>query len=118
MIAAISFCVTPWFLALLIWYFSELSVMPCDIKDTVFDGMTVSSDMTDDADFLMKLRNHTYQLAVTHFQPEDPAFHSKKIGHESLFISLTPGNPLAFYPEVHLQDRSPSQIALTKALFS
>jgi len=74
------------------------------IINTVFDGMTVSSDMTDDADFLMKLRNHTYQLAVTHFQPEDPAFHSKKIGHESLFISLTPGNPIAFYPEVHLQD--------------
>ena len=66
--------------------------------------MTISADMTDDADFLAKLKNSTYQLAVTHFAPEGPDFYCKKIGHESLYISLMPGNPLAFYPEVHLKD--------------
>jgi DNA-binding transcriptional LysR family regulator len=74
------------------------------IINNTFAGMTISADMTDDADFLAKLKNRTYQLAVTHFAPEGPDFYCKKIGHESLYISLMPGNPLAFYPEVHLKD--------------
>ena len=74
------------------------------IINNTFAGMTISADMTGDADFLAKLKNSTYQLAVTHFAPEGPDFYCKKIGHESLYISLMPGNPLAFYPEVHLKD--------------
>ena len=74
------------------------------IINNTFAGMTISADMTDDADFLAKLKNSTYQLAVTHFAPEGPDFYYKKIGHESLYISLMPGNPLAFYPKVHLKD--------------
>lgn len=74
------------------------------IINSVFDGMTISADMGDDSDFLDKLENGTYQLAVTHFRPESDHFHSKKCGHEDLFIALEPGNPLAFYPEIHLKD--------------
>lgn len=67
-------------------------------------GGSLSADMTDDSDFLNKLKNGTYQLAVTHFEPDKSVFYSKKIGHEQLYISLTPGNPLSFYPEIHLKD--------------
>lgn len=74
------------------------------VINSVFDGMTISADMTDDADFLEKLENRTYQLAVTHFLPQSDLFYSKKCGHEDLFISLASGNPLTFYPEIHLRD--------------
>lgn len=74
------------------------------IINNVFDGMTLSADMTDDEDFPEKLRKGIYQLAVTHYKPDDELFYSQKCGHESLYISLMPGNPLTFYPEVHLKD--------------
>ena len=74
------------------------------LLNSVFDGMTISADMKDDADFLARLEDGTYQLAVTHFQPESDIFHCKKCGHEDLFISVTPSNPLTFYPEIHLKD--------------
>ena len=74
------------------------------IINSVFDGMTISADMTDDTHFPEKLENGIYQLAVTHFKPESDLFYSQKCGHEDLFISFAPGNPLAFYPTVHLKD--------------
>ncbi len=74
------------------------------VLNNVFDGMTISADMMDDAEFLNRLDNGTYQLAVTHFAPLDPGFHYKKCGHEDLFISVLPGNPLAFYPKISLKD--------------
>jgi DNA-binding transcriptional LysR family regulator len=82
------------------------------ILNTVFDGMTISADMKDDADFLARLEDGTYQLAVTHFKPESDIFYSKKCGHEDLFISVTPSNPLTFYPEVHLKDLNGLSILL------
>ena len=74
------------------------------IINNAFDGMTLSSDMADDEGFLEKLEKGIYQLAVTHFRPDDTLFYSQKCGHESLYISLMPGNPLTFYPEIHLKD--------------
>ena len=74
------------------------------VINNLFEGMTISSDMSDDADFLQKLDDKVFQLAVTHSKPENPIYFSKKIGHESLYIALTPGNPLSLYPEVHLSD--------------
>jgi DNA-binding transcriptional LysR family regulator len=72
--------------------------------NNVFDGMTISADMSDDALFEDKLRQGIYQLAVLHYKPESPDLFCKKIGSEQLYISLPSGNPLAFYPEVHLKD--------------
>ena len=36
----------------------------------------------------------------------------KKCGHEDLFISLMPGDPLTFYPEIHLSDLDGRSILL------
>ena len=66
--------------------------------------MTISADMSDDAHFPDKIKKGIYQLAVVHVKPEDSCFYSMKCGHESLFISVKPGSPLTFYPEVHLKD--------------
>ena len=82
------------------------------IINNAFDGMTLSSDMADDEGFLEKLEKGIYQLAVTHFRPDDTLFYSKKCGHESLYISLMPGNPLTFYPEIHLEDLDGATILL------
>jgi len=74
------------------------------VINNIFEGMAISSVMSDDADFSDKLKDRTFQLAVTHTMPDDPACYSRKIGHERLYIALTPGHPLTAYPEVHLSD--------------
>ena len=69
-----------------------------------FAGLTISADMTDDSSFLEKLERRIYQLAVVHQQPKEKHFYWKKCGHEDLYISLMPENPLALYPQVQLAD--------------
>ena len=82
------------------------------LLNTIFEGMTISADMTDDSDFVNRLKTHEYHLAVLHDDPEDEDIYVKKCGHEDLFISLMPGDPLAFYPEVHLSDLDGKTILL------
>ncbi|HIT05418.1 MAG TPA: LysR family transcriptional regulator [Candidatus Scybalocola faecipullorum] len=74
------------------------------IINSIFEGMTLSMDMMEDSCFTQRLKDRTYQLAVLHQEPDNDLFYSKKCGHEDLYISVQPGNPLAFYPEVHLKD--------------
>ena len=66
--------------------------------------MTISADMSDDADFIDRIKSHEYHLAVLHEKPNDEYIYAKKCGHEDLYISLMPGEPLTFYPELHLSD--------------
>ena len=82
------------------------------IMNTVFDEMTISADMKDDADFPERLRDDTYQLAVTHFPLPQEIFFCKKCGHEDLFLSLSPSSPLASYPEIHLKEIDGTTILL------
>ena len=82
------------------------------IINTIFDGMTISADMTDDSQFVTRLKSHEYHLAVLHEDPKDPDIYAKKCGHEDLYISLMPGDPLAFYPEIHLKDLDGKSILL------
>ena len=44
------------------------------IINNLFDGMTISADMSDDDAFEEMLKDGILQLAVTHKRPEDPAF--------------------------------------------
>ena len=74
--------------------------------------MTISAEMSDDVAFLGKLKSQEYNLAVLHYAPDDPDIYAKKCGHEDLFISLTPGDPLTFYPEIHLKDLDGKSILL------
>ncbi|MBO4650306.1 MAG: LysR family transcriptional regulator [Clostridiales bacterium] len=80
--------------------------------NTIFEGMTISADMTDDVHFVKRLKKHEYHLAVLHEDPKDDDIYVKKCGHEDLSISLMPGDPLAFYPEVHLSDLDGKTILL------
>lgn len=84
--------------------------------NSIFDGMTVSADMMDDEEFPARLESGEYQLAVMHFAPEGRRFFCKKCGHEDLFISVQPGNPLAFYPEIHLRDLDGLSILLLQKI--
>lgn len=82
------------------------------ILNNVFEGMTISSEMKDDTDFLQKLENHEFQLAVVHEKPVDPKFYVKKCGYEDLYINLSPSHPLTFYPEIYLKDLDGQSILL------
>lgn len=82
------------------------------LLNNLFAGITISADMTDDSEFLEKLEQGVYQLVVVHEQPEGENFHWKKCGHEDLYISLMPSDPLAFYPEVRLADLDGMNILL------
>lgn len=84
--------------------------------NSIFDGMTVSADMMDDGEFPARLESGEYQLAVMHFAPDSRRFFCKKCGHEDLFISVQPGNPLAFYPEIHLRDLDGLSILLLQKI--
>ena len=56
------------------------------LLNNVFEGMTLSADMKDDADFFAKLKDRTYQLAVTHTPPKDAnVFHAKNAGTKISF---------------------------------
>ena len=74
------------------------------VINTLYSGMTIAADMTDDKDYEDKLKQGIYQLAVLHYKPDDEVFYSQKCGSESLFMSLSSGSPLSFYPQLHLKD--------------
>jgi len=80
----------------------QIALLP--VLNSAFSGMAISSEIADDSDFLSRLKEGVYQLAVVHNQPEDDAFFFKKCGHEDLFVSLMPGHPLASRPEIQLKD--------------
>ena len=82
------------------------------VINNLFSGMTISSDMMDDSHFEENLLAGVYQLAVMHDKPDSDLLYSKKIGSERLYLSLPSGNPLAFYPEVHLKDMDGMSILL------
>ena len=80
----------------------QLVMMP--IINNVFSGMTISSDMKSDEKFEENLLQGIYQLAITHFKPENEKLFSKNCGSESLYMSFSQSNSLAFYPQVYLKD--------------
>ena len=82
------------------------------IINSLYEGMTISADMSDDALFVERLKTGEYDLAVLHEDPEDGEIFAKKCGHEDLFLSLAPGDPLSFYPEIHLTDLNGRSILL------
>lgn len=82
------------------------------IINNLFAGMTISADMKEDSSFIPKLYDHSYQLAVTHEEPQDQNLYCKKCGHEELYISVKPSDPLSFYPEVHLSDLDGKSVLL------
>lgn len=86
------------------------------IINSIFAGMTISADMMDDIQFLFKLDSGVYQLAVVHEEPSGERYCYKKCGHEDLFASLDPSNPLAFYPEIHLKDLDGLSILLLQGI--
>ena len=84
--------------------------------NSLYGGMTIAADMTDDADYEEKLKQGIYQLAVLHYKPVDDSFYAKKCGSETLYISLPSGSPLSFYPQLHLKDLDGLSILLLQRI--
>ena len=84
--------------------------------NTLYNGMTIAADMTDDSNFEEKLKKGVYHLAVLHGKPADDCFYAKKCGMESLYVSLPSGSPLSFYPQLHLADLDGLSILLLQQI--
>lgn len=72
--------------------------------NTLFNGMSISFDMTDDRFFEERLLQGVYQLAVMHNKPQDVNLYYKKCGSENLYISLPYTHPLSSCQQIHLKD--------------
>lgn len=72
--------------------------------NNLFEGMTISADMKEDNHFPARLLDGTYQLAVLHYPLDDDRFFCQKCGSETLYLSVPPSSPLAFYPKIRLSD--------------
>ncbi len=67
--------------------------------------MTISSELVEKNSAETDLLTGICQLAVTPEQPQNKEqYYVQKCGGERLFLSLMPGDPLTFYPELHLRD--------------
>ncbi len=82
------------------------------IINNLFEGMTISADMKDDARFLDLLAEETYQLAVMHEAPADARFYAKDCGRETLYLSVPTDSPFAFYPRLTLADLGDASVLL------
>ena len=67
-------------------------------------GKTISTELADDDKLLVGLKNHTYQLAVLHEDPDDRSFFCQRFMEENLYISIAEDHPLAGRSSVTFED--------------
>ena len=77
------------------------------IVTSVQERMTdkaVSSELADDAKLIKGLKNHTYQLAIIHEDPNDPTIFCQRYFEENLYISIDESHPLAKRSSLYIKD--------------
>ncbi len=67
-------------------------------------GKTISTEITNDEKLITGLKNHTYQLAVLHHDPDDRNLFCQRFMEESLYISVNKDHPLAGRKSVAFDD--------------
>lgn len=70
----------------------------------LWEGMTVSAELTGDPHLEDRLREGKYHLAVLHEQPDEEEFCSVPVEEEHLYVSLPPAHPLAEAKGLYLKD--------------
>lgn len=66
---------------------------------SLYDGMSISSEMAEENDLLNGLENDHYQLVILTHPVDDPLYYSQACGSEHLFISVIPAHPAAVYKD-------------------
>lgn len=70
----------------------------------IYEGMTISTEVTGDPALLDQLREGRYQLAILHEEPDGKDFCSCPVASEQLYVSLPPVHPLADAHGLYLKD--------------
>lgn len=70
----------------------------------LYEGMTISTEVTDDIDLVQRLRENKYQLAILHDKPDENEFFSLPVESEHLYVFLSPAHPLADAGGLYLKD--------------
>lgn len=74
------------------------------LLSTLFDGMTISTELTGDPHLADHLRENKYQLAILHEKPDEKEFYSVSLESEHLYVILPPVHPLADAKGLYLRD--------------
>lgn len=70
----------------------------------LYDGMTISTEVTGDPNLEQRLRENKYQLAILNREPDKNEFYSVPVENEHLFVFLPPVHPLADAEGLYLRD--------------
>lgn len=74
------------------------------LLSSLYEGMTISTEVTGDPDLVQQLRENKYQLAILHEEPDEKEFFSLPIESEHLYVFLPPVHPLADADGLYLKD--------------
>ena len=69
-----------------------------------YSDQTISSSIHEDDELMRGLLEDTFQLIVTHQQPQDPSLCTLPCGHETLCLLVPVAHPLATFSSVYFQD--------------
>ena len=67
-------------------------------------GKTISTEVAEDDLLITGLKNHSYQMAILHQDPDDKSLFCQRFLQENLYISLPEDHPLAGKEAVSLDD--------------
>lgn len=70
----------------------------------LYEGMTISTELTGEPHLEKHLRDNKYQLAILHERPDEKEFYSLPIESEHLYVFLPPVHPLADAQGLYLRD--------------
>lgn len=70
----------------------------------LYEGMTISTEVTGDSRLTDLLRENRYQLVVLNEKPDEDIFYSLPIEREHLYVLLPPSHPLADAAGLYLKD--------------
>lgn len=79
-----------------------MEITPC--VQAAFTDKTVTSEIRNDPELLKGLDEGTYQLVITHEEPEREDLYFKACGSEQLYISLPPDHPMASRESLSFKD--------------
>ena len=61
----------------------------------LYEGMTISTELTGDPDLSDRLKENKYQIVILNEKPDEKEFYSVPVESEHLFVCLPPVHPLA-----------------------
>lgn len=70
----------------------------------LYEGMTISTEVTGDPRLLSRLQEGRYQLAILNKKPDEEEFYSCFVSSEQLYVFLPPVHPLADADGLYLKE--------------